>query len=263
MTCGASLSTTGVSVRLGNHQALDDVTVHVPAGSVTGILGPNGSGKSTLLQVLGGLRRPDQGVVHLEGTLMSTIPLRHRAQHIGVLEQQNHAASELTVREVVALGRLPHRRRWALRPDPDGPAVVERALAQAHLTHLADRPWSTLSGGERQRTQLARALAQEPTILLLDEPTNHLDLGHQLKLLSLVRRLGLTCVVALHDLELATVYCDEVAVLANGRLVRKGPVADALSPALLAEVYGVRAAISPHPRLSREHLAWDDVLETP
>ncbi|CAM3226533.1 ABC transporter ATP-binding protein [Nocardioides dubius] len=260
----SALAATGLTVRLGGRTVLDDVSITVGSGRVTGLLGPNGSGKSTLLQVLGGLRRPEVGVVLLDGDDVARLGTRRRARRIALVEQQAQAAAELTARQVVGLGRLPHRRGgWGTARDPQGGAVVATAMAQVRITHLADRLWSTLSGGERQRCHLARAIAQEPRVLLLDEPTNHLDLGQQLRFLTLVRQLPLTCVVALHDLELATAFCDDVVVLDAGRVMRAGPVRHALTPDLLADVYRVRAEVSAHPRLPRDHLAWDDFLETP
>src|SRR5690606_28836376 len=126
-------------------------------------------------------------------------------------------------------------------------------LGLVGLTGLADQGWTTLSGGERQRTHLARTLAQQPEVLLLDEPTNHLDLGQQLRFLTLARDLGLTTVAALHDLELATAFCDDVIVLDQGRVRGHGPVASTLAAPLLREVYGVEASLDPHPRLDRHH----------
>jgi iron complex transport system ATP-binding protein len=152
----------------------------------------------------------------------------------------------LTVREVVALGRIPHRRAWSPASAVDARAVTE-ALERAGLADRAAQSWHTLSGGERQRAQIARALAQEPRELLLDEPTNHLDIQHQLDLLDLIADLPVTTVIALHDLNLAAMYCDRLLVLDTGRTVAEGTPTDVLTPALIKEVYGVDAKVHHDP----------------
>jgi iron complex transport system ATP-binding protein len=161
----------------------------------------------------------------------------------------------LTVREVVALGRIPSRTLWGADTDE---TAVDRALAAADAAHLADRPWGALSGGERQRVSIARALAQEPELLLLDEPTNHLDVSAQLTLLHFVRDLGTATVAALHDLNLAAAYCAHVLVLAEGRLVAAGDPREVLTAGLVREVYGVDCEIMTHPWTGRPVIAFGD-----
>ncbi|WP_277068133.1 ABC transporter ATP-binding protein [Saccharomonospora viridis] len=235
------------------HVVLDEVTVEAPEGSITGLVGPNGSGKTSLLLLLAGLHRPTRGRVLLGTRDVATIPVRERARLVALLEQHATTALDLTVRQVVELGRIPHRRLGS--PDSAG-TVVDDAMAAANVEHLARRRWQTLSGGERQRVQLARALAQQPSVLLLDEPTNHLDLGHQLELMRTVRRLRVTVVAALHDLDLAAAYCDRLAVLETGHLVAAGPVDEVLDGHLVARVYGVRADVERHPAADRLTVVW-------
>lgn len=259
------LSAAGVTVRLGGRTILDSVTLSAAAGRVTGLLGPNGSGKTTLLHVLAGLRRPDAGRALLGADPVLDLPNRLRARRIAVVEQHATTGLDLSVRQVAGLGRLPHRGPLdVLAGDASGHSIVADALERVGLTELADRAWSTLSGGERQRAQLARALAQQPQVLLLDEPTNHLDLGQQLRFLEMVRAmvhgLDLTVVAALHDLELAVAYCDDVVVLDRGEVRGRGPVATTLTASLLAEVYRVRGSVESHPRQERRHLVWDGPL---
>lgn len=250
-----------VSVRLGGATVLDSVSVRCRPGRVTGLLGPNGSGKTTLLHSVAGLRRPDGGTVRVGEQDVHALRARTRARLLALVEQDATTSLDLRVRQVVDLGRIAHRVRFGPpETDPAGPDAVERAMATARVEHLAERPWHALSGGERQRVHLARALAQEPAVLLLDEPTNHLDLGHQLDFLERVRGLGLTTVAALHDLELAAAYCDDLVVLDRGRLVAHGPVAEVLTPAMVASVYGVAVTVEPHPTRGRPHVRWDGVL---
>jgi len=255
------LTISGVGVRLGGRWVVDGVDATPPPGALTGLLGPNGAGKTTLLRLVAGLLPPDAGAVLVpaspDAAAGDQVPVhalrsRDRARRVALLEQEAHATVPLTVREVVALGRIPYRSLWGADPDE---AAVTRALAAADAAHLAERTWSTLSGGERQRVHIARALAQEPELLLLDEPTNHLDVSAQLSLLAFVAGLGVTTVAALHDLNLAAAFCTHVLVLSRGRLVAAGPPADVLTPALLREVYDVDADVLVHPRTGRPVIA--------
>ncbi|WP_439333403.1 ABC transporter ATP-binding protein [Streptomyces cahuitamycinicus] len=250
---GAGLRADRVSRRADGHLILDGVALAPETGSTVGVLGPNGSGKSTLLRLLAGLLTPTCGVVTLDGTPLGDLPRRTVARRLAVVEQQSDTQVELTVEDVVRLGRVPHRRAWTPAAADDERAV-RAALKRTGLDERSGRPWRTLSGGERQRVQIARALAQEPRELLLDEPTNHLDIHHQLDLLTLVTGLPVTTVVALHDLNLAATYCDRIVVLCAGRVVAEGAPEDVLTAELIAEVYRVRAAVSREGPEGRPHV---------
>jgi iron complex transport system ATP-binding protein len=256
---GVRLEVRGAAWRAGGRDIVRDIDLVCEPGTVTGLLGPNGSGKTTLINLVAGQTRPAGGDVLLDGRDLHALPPRERARLVGLVEQQASTTLDLTVRQVVELGRIPHRtgRLAVFDTAPGEREAVEEALRFADVAGLADRSWQTLSGGERQRTQLARAVAQRPAVLLLDEPTNHLDLGHQLDFLDRVRGLGLTTVAALHDLELAAAYCDRLAVLDAGRLVAAGPVHEVLTSALIADVYGVDATVEPHPVHDRPHVRWN------
>ncbi|RKS06766.1 iron complex transport system ATP-binding protein [Nocardiopsis sp. Huas11] len=238
----AGLRAERVSRLIGGRLILDGVTLAPRAGETIGLLGPNGSGKSTLLRLLCGVLAPSAGVVTLDGHPLVRTARRAAARRVAAVEQNAHTQTELTVRDVVALGRIPHRRAWTPMSAADLDAV-SAALDRAGLAELADRSWHTLSGGERQRAQIARALAQEPTELLLDEPTNHLDIQYQLDLMELVAGLPVTTVIAMHDLNLAAMYCDRLVVLRGGLVVAGGTPDAVLTPSLIGEVYGVRAEV--------------------
>lgn len=221
------------------------VGIAVAPGRVTGLLGPNGSGKSTLLHLLAGVLTPTAGTVLIDRRPLDRIPRRARARTLAMMEQSSDTDTDLTVRDVVALGRLPHRGRLAPET-PQDTAACAQALAAVGMTGTERRRWRTLSGGERQRVQAARALAQQPSVLLLDEPTNHLDIRHQHQLLALLTRLaeaGTTVVVVLHDPALAAQYCDEAVVLSDGRVHSAGATGDVLTTQALREVFGVEARI--------------------
>ena len=233
----------GVSVTVPGTRLLDDIRLTAEPGTVVGLVGPNGSGKSTLLRCVYQALRPDEGAVRLDGEDLRTMPPRAAARVLAALPQESGAEFDFTVTEVVAMGRLPHERRGAA----EDRRICAEAMAATGVGHLADRGFLALSGGERQRVLIARALAQQPRVLVLDEPTNHLDISHQLDVLTLVRDAGLTVLAALHDLNLAAAYCDRLYVLDAGRVVASGIPEDVLRPALLAEVFGVRAHPVRHP----------------
>ncbi|MFF1697182.1 ABC transporter ATP-binding protein [Streptomyces sp. NPDC058257] len=227
----------------GGHLIVDGVTLAPPPGATVGLLGPNGSGKSTLLRILAGVLAPASGAVTLDGRPLRDVGRRTVARRVAMVDQDATTQVELSVEEVVRLGRIPHRRAWSPSTPQDDEAVHE-ALARTGLADRAGQSWHTLSGGERQRVQIARALAQAPQELLLDEPTNHLDIQHQLDLLSLVADLPLTSVIALHDLNLAAMFCDHVLVLREGVAHAAGTPSEVITEELIAKVYGVRAVVT-------------------
>lgn len=254
-----TLETREVRWTRGGALVVDGVSLRPEPGTTVGLLGPNGSGKSSLLRLLQGAARPDAGEVMLDGRSLSTWRRREVARTVAVVTQHAETDADIVVRDVVRLGRTPHRPVWGGSTTGDE-AAVAAALERVGMTDKADRLWHTLSGGERQRAQIARALAQEPRELLLDEPTNHLDIRHQLDILALVAALPVTSIVALHDLNLAATYCDSVLVLRSGAVVAAGAPADVLTPALIADVYGVRARVIPDAETGRTTILFDGPL---
>lgn len=237
-----TLSGTHLSWTRGGTLVVDDIDIRPRPGQTVGLLGPNGSGKSSLLRLLAGISRPDRGTVTLDGTPLHRLGRRPLARRVAMVGQHAHTEVDITVREVVRLGRIPHRDLFGA--DPRENEAIDKALRDTGLAEHTHRTWRTLSGGERQRAQIARALAQEPGELLLDEPTNHLDIAHQLEILELIAALPVTTVVALHDLNLAAMFCDYVLILDRGRVAAHGPPADTLTEELVHDVYGVRATVT-------------------
>jgi len=237
-----TLRAENVSWNRGGALVVDGVTLHPETGQTVGLLGPNGSGKSSLLRLLHGLVRPTSGLVTLDGVDLTHVPRRRIARSVASVTQHADTDVDITVRDVARLGRIPHRSALGSATAADE-AAVDRALIHVGLLQQADRLWHTLSGGERQRAQIARALAQEPEELLLDEPTNHLDIRHQLELLDLVCALPMTTVIAIHDLNLAAMYCDTIVVLREGRVVAAGTPLDVLTEELIRAVYEVTADV--------------------
>lgn len=237
----------------GRRPIVDGVSIAVETGQTLGLIGPNGSGKSSLIRLLAGIRRPASGEILLEGRAISGFSRRDLARRVALVEQHASTEAHVTVLDVVRLGRTPHRSAlspWTAADD----RIVSNALSEVGLEDRRDQYWHTLSGGERQRVQLARALAQSPSILILDEPTNHLDIQHQIEILRLVAELPLTTIVAIHDLNLAARFCDVIAVLSEGRLVASGTPAEILTEELIADVFAVRAHVSASRYHGRIHI---------
>lgn len=237
-----------VTLSLGGRQVLDHVHLRVAGGEVLGLLGPNGAGKTSLVKVLAGVLGPAR--LQVIGVDTATLSPPQRARCIAYLPQGADTHWPMTVRDVVALGRLPHRVLWARERagamERDR-AAIARALAETDVETLAERPMNALSGGERARVLLARALAVEAPVLLADEPVAHLDPGHQLRVLALLRRraqAGDAVVVVLHDLGLAARHCDRIMVMDRGRVVADGAPMEVLDDSLLAQVYGITVARS-------------------
>jgi ferric hydroxamate transport system ATP-binding protein len=254
-TGGTAATLRGVDLDLGYHgvRVVHAAAAGIRPGQVTALVGPNGSGKSTLLRALARLHRPDGGEVLLDGDRpVDALALTRRefARRVTLLTQSRPVPTGLSVNDVVGFGRYPYRGRFR-GDDPDGPAVVERAMALTRVTDLADRPVDELSGGQLQRVWLACCLAQDTGVLLLDEPTNHLDLRYQVEILDLLRDLadesGIAVGVVLHDLDQAAAVADEVMLLADGRVRAVGSPAAVLTSGLLTEAYGIKVAVDHDP----------------
>ncbi|MFF1374996.1 ABC transporter ATP-binding protein [Streptomyces sp. NPDC058308] len=236
----------GLSVVTDGKNLVRDLSLTVDSGRIVGLVGPNGSGKSTALRCVYRALRPTTGTVRVGGDDLSLLTMRRGAQLVAAMTQDGAVDLDLTVEEVVALGRAPHQRGNQALTGRER-ELCARAMERLGIRRLARRSVLTLSGGERQRVLLARALVQEPEVLVLDEPTNHLDVRHQVEVLSYLRGAGLTVLVVLHDLNLAAAACDRIGVLSQGRLVAAGTPGDVLTQELVADVFGVRASVVPHP----------------
>lgn len=241
------ISVEGFSVAYGHKQVIDSVTTSFEPGRITGLVGPNGSGKSTLLRAIAGVQGDiTAGRALIDGRSIGEYPRRERVRKLAMVAQHESVSTAMTPRHIIELGILTGRGLFAELTDDDR-REVERSIEHSDIAPIADRPWNHLSGGERQRTQLARAMAQRADVLVLDEPTNHLDLHHRHRLLARLehqaRDHGLCVVIAVHDLDLAARYCQHVVVLEGGRVRAEGAPRQALSRALLADVFGIEARL--------------------
>jgi iron complex transport system ATP-binding protein len=234
-----------LSFAYDGRRVLSDVDVSLAGFELVALVGANGAGKSTLLRVLLGLLPARTGTVTLLGRGLSELSRREIARRVAFLPQETHSDFAFTVRELVAMGRMPHLGRFR----PEGPSdvvAIERALEQTGTAAFVDRLASELSGGERQRVLLARAIAQTTDVLLLDEPTSSLDVAHQLEVIRLLRDLareGRAVAIALHDLSLAARFADRVIVLSGGEVAAQGAPRDVVTSELLERHFRIRARV--------------------
>ena len=250
MTRTHSLVAEELTLGYGERTVIEDLDLTVPAGAITAIVGANASGKSTLLRSMSRLLAPREGQVLLDGRAVHRMPAKELARTLGLLPQSPLAPEGITVADLVGRGRHPHQgifSRWNREDD----AAVAAALEATQTTELAERAVDELSGGQRQRVWIAMALAQQTDLLLLDEPTTFLDVSHQIEVLDLLtdlnRRRGTTIVMVLHDLNLAARYADHLIAMRDGRIVAQGPPRDVITTELLADVFGLQAAVLPDP----------------
>lgn len=235
----------------GKFKALQDIDWSIAPGEFWGVIGPNGSGKSTLLSLLSGVEAPDRGEISLAGRSLSSYGRKDLSRKLAVLQQDGLPPIAYTVREVIEMGRFAYQ-DWRGREKKGGAEeLLQRIMQRLELEELAHRPLSSLSGGQRQRAALAKVMAQQPEIVLLDEPTTYLDIRYQMQFMDLMagwqREEGLTVVSVMHDLNLASLYCDRLLVLNGGRISGQGAPVDILVPETLEGVFHVKSYRIPHP----------------
>jgi len=248
-----SLQLDGLAVDIAGRRIVTGVDLAVADHEFAGLVGPNGSGKSTILKAIYRVHPPSAGRVLLDGTdLLSQRP-REAARRIAVVTQESTSEFDFTVREMVMIGRTPHKGHFD-RDTARDHSIVDQAIERVGCEQLAYRRFNTLSGGEKQLVLIARALAQQADHLILDEPTNHLDVHHQVEILELVAGLGVTVLAALHDLSLAALFCRVIYVLCAGQLVTGGPPGSVLTPEIIRQAYGADVLVIEHPDTGTPHL---------
>lgn len=224
----------------GSKFNISDINIELSKGSFTGIIGPNGSGKTTLFRGITGELQVNSGSITLREKDVCRMSFREKARNIAVVAQDMDAA-DITVRDYVLMGRYPYHRKYQLFETDDDIRISERYMDLTGISDLKDKYLFQLSGGELQLSSIARALAQEPELLLLDEPTSHLDISHQIQVLNLVQKLnqelGLTVLMIIHDLNLASEYCSQLVLLNNGTIHTQGRSEDVLTYKNIEDVY--------------------------
>ncbi|MDO5066590.1 MAG: ABC transporter ATP-binding protein [Propionibacteriaceae bacterium] len=257
-----TLRAESLSCAIGRRTILTGVDLEVEPGTMTAIVGVNGVGKSTLMRVLAGIRGAAAGRVLIDGDDLAGLSPRQRARRLAFVAQEETPPDELTLAEMVALGRLPHLMPWQIGGAKER-CIVAECLELVGLAGLAERRCNQLSGGERRRAMLAKGLAQHTELLLLDEPTNHLDVHHQLHLLEVIRSTGRTVVATIHDLDLAMGWFDQVVILADGGIHAVGTAAEVMTPDNLEVAFNVRARQVPAQGDGVPHLVMDGLVPTP
>ena len=241
-----NIQTDNIQVSFGPKTILHDIFLDIRDKEFVGIIGPNGSGKSTFLKCLYRVLQPNHGKIFFDGTEMSSLSHRDTALKMAVVAQHSTVNFDFSVLEMVLMGRSPYKGLLD-RDQIDDYEIARHALAQVGLSDFESRNFNTLSGGEQQRVILARALAQRTECLVLDEPTNHLDIKYQLELMTIVKRLDATVVSAIHDLNLAAIYCDRLIALKDGSVVCTGPPHEVLTEETIRHIYGESATVQTLP----------------
>ena len=237
------IQTEGVKFDIGNKNILKGISIDVNSKEIIGIIGPNGSGKSTFLKCIYRTLKPSSGIIKLGDINLDGIKLKESAKKMAVVSQHNYYDFDFSVGEMVLMGRSPHKKMME-RDSYRDYEIMNDALKRVEMLHFKDRNFNSLSGGEQQRIILARALAQETDCLILDEPTNHLDIKYQLQLMNIVKSLDIEVIAAIHDLNIAAMYCDKIYVLKDGRIVAYGTPKEVLTKELIKEVYEVDAIVN-------------------
>lgn len=240
------LEVKGLTFSYGEKETIKDVSIQVDKGEFVGLLGPNGSGKSTVLKnVYRGLT-PDKGSIVLDGENLLKMSYKKSARKMAVVGQENDVPFDFMVEEIVAMGRSPHKKMFDIDNAHDK-QIVHHALEHMGMEKMAKKNYLSLSGGEKQRVIIARAIAQESDFMILDEPTNHLDISYQMQIFDFIKRLNITVLSAIHDLNLAALYCDRIYVLKKGKIVLCGTPEEVLTPENIYDIYGIHSSVMKHP----------------
>lgn len=228
-----------IEARIGKKEIVKNISILVKKQQFVGLIGPNGCGKSTLLKSIYKSLIPHKGTVMLDDLNVLKVSQKKISQQLGVVGQFNEMNFDLTVHQMVMLGRTPHKKMLESDKQSDV-EIVEKALAHTNLLEYKDRSYLSLSGGEKQRVILARTIAQQPKFMILDEPTNHLDIRYQIEILSCVKELKIGVLAALHDLEMAAHYCDYLYAIKNGKVYAHGTPTEVLTPETIEALYQIK-----------------------
>lgn len=232
------------SINWGVNETLiiKNIDITVLQNEFVGILGPNGSGKSSLLRCMFRYLKPQSGRVKINGDDINIFSMKQTAKMIAAVLQERNTEFSITVLDFVLLGRAPHNSFWEMGSKNDM-QLARESISKVNMASFSERTIASLSGGELQRVLIARALCQNADILILDEPTNHLDIRYQMEVMSLIKKLRFTTVAALHEINLASMFCDRIFLLANGEIVASGTPSEVLTEERLFKVYGIKTKI--------------------
>lgn len=241
----------------GKEVVIKDISFEIKGGDFLGIIGPNGSGKSTLLRLMSRVLPPRKGKIFLEEKDIAKMNLKEFCRKVAFVPQDTLITFSFSVWEIVLMGRIPHLKRLQLENKRDF-SIAENALFLTDTLYIKEKEIENLSAGERQRVIIAKALAQEPILLFLDEPTSHLDIGHQIQILDLLKKLNhdknLTIVMVIHDLNLASEYCNRIILLNEGRIFKEGGPAEVLTYQNIETVYKTIVVVNKNPISSKPYV---------
>jgi iron complex transport system ATP-binding protein len=249
-------SASDLSWVVSGHSILDGLSFSIGAGEFVGIIGPNGAGKSSLLRCLYGKNKLSSGSLSFQSKSVQVYTRREIAQKIAVVVQEPPTNFDMSVSDVVAMGLIPHRPLLSFSSQQDL-ALIEQAINEVELTDKQDADFNTLSGGEKQRVMIARAIVQRPEVLILDEPTNHLDVQHQIEVLQLAKNMGITVLLSIHDLNIASAFCDRLILMDKGKILANGDCTEVLTTDHLNSVFKINAVIDPHPFHNGQRITYD------
>lgn len=236
------VKTLDVEAYLGGSHILKGLSIHVKEKEFVGIIGANGSGKSTFLKCIYRTLQPSTGAIFLEDKNINNFPMKESAKKMAVVSQHNNYNFDFTVSDMVLMGRAPHK-GFMEKDTAEDHKIMEESLEKVGMIDYAKRSFSSLSGGEQQRIILARALAQKTECIILDEPTNHLDIKYQLQFMDTVKKLGVTVICAIHDLNIAALYCDKIYAMKAGKIIGYGTPKEVLTEELIKSLYEIDVKI--------------------
>ncbi len=232
-----------ITFSINSKLIVDGVSLDIEEGSFVGLVGPNGCGKSTLLKNIYRVYKPDSGSVYIDGKLTSSMSSREVALEMSVMQQENLVEFDMTVFDMAMLGRFAHQKMFHTDMVKER-EIVHAALKEVGLEGYDDRSYLSLSGGEKQRTLVARALVQKAELIVLDEPTNHLDIGYQYQIMNILKSQNLTVFSAIHDLNIASCYCDKIVLMKKGHIVNIGTPEEMFTPENIKELFGVESMVT-------------------
>lgn len=247
------LSIENISYSIDSKLIVDGVSLGIEEGSFVGLVGPNGCGKSTLLKNIYRVYKPDSGAVYVDGKDIAHLHNREVAREMAVMQQENNIEFDMTVFDMVMLGRFAHQKMFGNDMHKER-EIVREGLREVGMEGFEERSFLSLSGGEKQRTLVARALVQQTDLIILDEPTNHLDIGYQYQIMSILKKQDMTVFSSIHDLNIAACYCDKIILMKKGKIVDVGTPAEVFTPDKIQHLFGVETEVTTNQATGRPNI---------